>query len=227
MAKFGHLLKSGLVEALFPSICPVCRSVRVQESLLCNPCQKKMIFLPRFMLQKIQDEVQDQEDSPLFVQFLFNPTLQKILHLLKYQNMKKIGIFLGEEIGKQMLAEKITDMDGIIPVPIHRTRERERGYNQSILIAQGISSVLQIPLYGRTMIRNRYTRSQTKLSKEERQQNVRDSFQVGCPDEVRGKSIVLVDDVITTGATINACAVELKVNGSGLILKTAVATPTF
>jgi ComF family protein len=124
----------------------------------------------------------------------------------------------------EMLAsgEGMEDVDLIIPVPLHRSREKERGYNQSLLLAIAIGEVLEVPVRKEVLIRKRRTTSQTKLSAEERVRNVSGAFRVP-HGKIEGSSILLVDDVLTTGATLNACTEALLKAGVKKVRVAAVA----
>jgi ComF family protein len=131
--------------------------------------------------------------------------LQHIIHSLKYDKKFKVGIYLGE-----LLADSLKQLDWridlIIPVPIHHLKKAERGYNQSDFIAKGLSKALNVPGSTKTVKRIRYTETQTDLNLNERAKNVEKAFKLNKPNAVKGKNILLVDDVITTGATILECA---------------------
>lgn len=111
----------------------------------------------------------------------------------------------------------------LIPVPLHKTRIRERGFNQSLLLCISISSQLNIDYSDKVLVRTRYTQSQTKLNASKRQKNVANAFQVKSAESIRGKTIILVDDVITTGATMNACAQALARCGASEIILISAA----
>ncbi len=146
--------------------------------------------------------------------FLFEKEgkLQEVIHHLKYGGMKSLGVRLGEELGRRLQSdERFASADFLVPVPLHKLKRRERGYNQSEYICRGISHVSGIPVAGDFLSRTKHTQSQTQLSLLERKGNVSEAFSI-LPEaalHVRGKTCVLVDDVITTGSTINACAREL------------------
>jgi ComF family protein len=152
--------------------------------------------------------------------FLFTQEggFRHVIHALKYQKFMSIGIRLGEIIGTEFLAQNIT-FDVIVPVPLHRVKLRERGYNQSYLIARGISSVLGKPIAAGCLRRIKNTASQTKLSVEDRQRNMHNAFTISPKHEyqVKNKSCLLVDDIITTGATVKACAKTLQKAGTARI----------
>jgi ComF family protein len=136
--------------------------------------------------------------------------IMEIIYSLKYRGISRIGQEFGREIGATLQHLGLTDVELIIPIPIHHARVRERGYNQSDSIARGISEVLATKVVKDAVIRSRYTVSQTTLSSEERGMNVMGVFRGGRNKSmVANKKILLVDDVFTTGATLNSCATAL------------------
>jgi ComF family protein len=160
--------------------------------------------------------------------FLFEKAgkMQDIVHLLKYRGMTSIGVELGRMLGQKILYEGRFDPSGVlVPVPLHRLRRRERGFNQSELICRGVSAITGMPLRNDLLIRRSNTRSQTKLTLEERKVNVKDAFGVNekRKKEVRDAAIVLVDDVITTGSTIESCAWTLLAAGTARVCAASIA----
>ncbi|MCD6168994.1 MAG: ComF family protein [Candidatus Latescibacteria bacterium] len=156
----------------------------------------------------------------------FQPPVQQLIHLLKYKGKRSVGTRLGAMLSQALQGRpQWQRADLIIPVPLHRSRLRERGYNQSLLIAKALAERLQKPLRQELLVRRRNTRSQTKLNVAQRVENVSGAFQVKYPVEVREKRIILVDDVITTGATADACSRSLVNAGAKEVLVAAVATP--
>jgi ComF family protein len=160
--------------------------------------------------------------------FLFEKEgkLQEIVHLLKYRGVRSVGVELGRTLGGYVIRDaRFASADYLIPVPLHRIKERERGYNQSDHICRGISGVTHIPIGHSLLLRTKYTQSQTKLNHEERRQNVGDAFAVHQKyrNEVGGKKLIIVDDVITTGSTINACAKVLNALGVKSVLAASAA----
>jgi ComF family protein len=137
---------------------------------------------------------------------------------MKYQKVRSAGRLLGEEIANR-LPGNAPAFDYIIPVPLHKAKLRERTYNQSLYIAEGISSATGTPILEGAVNRTRFTSTQTKLNRAERKENVLQAFDADPEhiDDIRGKRIILTDDVITTGATILECASVLKRSGSGPI----------
>jgi ComF family protein len=134
---------------------------------------------------------------------------QNILHSIKYKGNKLLATYLGEMYGHEILGKFDRPLDYIIPVPLHKRKLRERGYNQSEYWANGLSVSLKAPVDTKTLIRTQYTSTQTKKSRTDRVKNVENAFRVQRADPLKGKTVLLVDDVITTGSTLEACGMAL------------------
>ena len=192
---------------LFPRCCVVCGApLSKEEECLCIRCNMN---LPRtgFHLRKGSD-------------------FRRILHLLKYSGYKE----LGEVMGRYMAAELIScgffdHVDVIVPVPLHKKKQKLRGYNQREWIARGISSVTGIPLNAKSVIREKNTETQTRKSTFERSENVEGIFKLCDVACFQGKHVLIIDDVLTTGSTTVACASTLfEVEGVRIsVLTLAVA----
>jgi len=128
---------------------------------------------------------------------------------LKYRGNKKAGFYFGNLMGKSLLNSNRFDVDILIPLPLFERKERMRGYNQSEILCNGISGVINKPVIRNNVIRKVFTETQTKKHRIERWKNVKDIFFVTDPKSLEGKHILLVDDVITTGATLDACGSEI------------------
>jgi ComF family protein len=137
--------------------------------------------------------------------FTKNGRIQHLLHQLKYKNHPEIGVLLGELYGTKLAPTLQKTIDLILPVPLHPSRLRRRGYNQSGKFAEGLSTILSVPYSDELICRKIKTLTQTRKSKLQRWENVEDVFAIQAPQEIVGRHILLVDDVITTGATIEAC----------------------
>ncbi len=150
--------------------------------------------------------------------------LQDLIHSLKYNENFRMGLFLGELISEK-LKNKLAEWnaDFIIPVPLHRLKKAERGYNQSYYIAKGITANHQIQIRHNILKRKRFTKTQTELTLEERKENVHKAFVVTKGKEVLNKNIILLDDVITTGATVSECGRLLIDNGAEKVFALSVA----
>jgi ComF family protein len=143
---------------------------------------------------------------------------------LKYNGKFSIGFFLGKILA-DALKDKFNEweFDYIVPVPLHHLKRAERGYNQSDFIARGIKSIIKIPINAKILIRTRFTESQTNLNMQERNENMKNAFSVKRKKLLKGKTILLIDDVITTGATISECGRILLENGAVKVYAASVA----
>ncbi len=143
--------------------------------------------------------------------------LQAIQHALKYSNRPRYGVALGRLMGSAYAAEDHPLPDALLPIPLHPTRQLERGYNQSAMLAEGLGAILDRPVLLDTLARPHPTRSQTHLSREARWANVRDAFAVSQPDVCAGQTVLLVDDILTTGSTLAAAAHVLHDAGAASV----------
>lgn len=221
-----------ILDFIYPPLCTTCdQRLNDGERLICSRCWSTFPEIHQEHATFIEHRerfVRDGVVQDLLSAFLFEQegVLQQALHLLKYQGIKSLGIRLGKEVGVRIAANsRFASADALIPVPLHKLKERERGYNQSVLICKGISEVTHIPVKSSLIKRKKYTQSQTHLNLEQRKENVGDAFDINpeFQSEVTGKTIILVDDVITTGSTVNACARELQKKGAATILAASVA----
>ena len=202
------------IDFFFPRICLHCRIEKCSvDEFLCDNCF--------YTLEKINLELSDvklksinagfNNLNNLFSLYLFqkDKPIQTLLHELKYQNKFLIGEILGKRLAKDYFPHlSKLNIDVVIPIPLHKIKKAERGYNQSYYFAKGLSNALKCKLDSKLVIRKKFTVSQTLLSKEERRANMSEAFFIN--KNIPYKNILLVDDVITTGSTINACAAEIK-----------------
>jgi len=145
-----------------------------------------------------------------FMYFTTGSAVQHSLHLLKYKGKKEIGIYFGRKMGEHLKqSQRFQNCEIIIPLPLFADREKKRGYNQSAMIAAGIALQLDIPVIPDAIIRTKKTATQTHKSRIERWENMRSTFKIRDPRKIQGKHILLVDDVVTTGASLEACALTL------------------
>jgi len=223
---------SPLFHFFYPHHCIGCSSDVIQnESFLCLDC---LNVLPQTnFAMHANNPVEKRFWGRLAVtsamsEFYFsqNSIVQNMIHELKYRGNKKAGKFFGNLMGKSLLNSNRFHVDVIIPLPLFERKERMRGYNQSELIANGIAEIISKPVVKNNVVRNFFTETQTKKHRLERWKNVKNIFYVTRPSELEGKHILLVDDVITTGATIESCGLEiLKIKDAKLsIASFAIAT---
>jgi ComF family protein len=144
--------------------------------------------------------------------FTTGSAVQLSLHLLKYKGRKEIGIYFGLCMGKTLIrSHRFDDCEIIIPLPLFAEREKKRGYNQASFIAEGISEKLKIPVISNAIIRIKKTETQTHKSRIQRWKNMEATFEIRDSKQIINKHILLVDDVVTTGASLEACASVLLV----------------
>lgn len=220
-------LWADLVDLIFPRCCEACDQALVgAERVICTACR---FDLPRVADSSLKYSLKHRLASHYEVKavwsylvFTKKGKVQNVLHALKYNNRPEVGVLLGELFGSELLAEQqVPAADLIVSVPLHRQRIRQRGYNQSDRFAEGLSRVLGIPWSGAALVRTRHTQSQTGKTKAERQKNVAHIFAVNEP--VTNRAIILVDDVLTTGATLDACVEALVENGCSCIYIMTIA----
>jgi ComF family protein len=210
----------GILDFVIPSLCVSCEGLLDNsESYLCSRCSEKLAaFTGEHPWKKVHISSGLIDGSFSLYQFIKDTPIQHLLHSMKYEKMKSIGVKLGKEIGKNLNGG--VRYDYAVPVPLHIAKARERTYNQSEYICRGIIKVTGSELIPRLILRNRFTKSQTKLDKSARQDNVRGAFEINPKyrNLIPGKNIILADDVITTGATILECARILRENGAGSVM---------
>jgi ComF family protein len=132
------------------------------------------------------------------------------MHQFKYKGNKEVGIFLGKLMGWAMAeSDRFTNVDVLIPLPLHKSKEHKRGYNQAAVLCEGVSSVLNKPVWKDVVIRPEQTETQTKKRRIERWQNMEGKFELVNSFAIENKHVLLIDDVVTTGATLEACGSEL------------------
>lgn len=223
--KVLNILTSAFANVLAPRLCEVCNeylgSKSRQLEFICDKCLDSIPLAPppQDLINKLITFFPNDDLALSQVCALFSVSgksdYMEIIHSLKYRGYKRAGVEFGELLGRMLIAHDFTDYDYLVPVPIHRARKRERGYNQSSKIAEGISRVLTIPIDEQIIVRAKYTMTQTMLNAEERKYNLSKAFSAGSKCvQAKGKKVLLIDDVLTTGSTLNTCANEILTFGA-------------
>jgi ComF family protein len=215
---------SSLLHLLYPNICLGCTEEEIDNNeFLCLDCLFK---LPYTGFERIQGNATEKmfwgriEYKFICSIFYFIPgsPIQQIIHHIKYKNEKELGIFMGRLMGNRIRCLiEAHQIDFAIPMPLHEKKQYMRGYNQASLLSEGIKEMTQIPYNEKVLRRIEHTSTQTKKSRMERWENVADVFEVSDIALISGKNIMLIDDVITTGASTEACAQTLLSHGAGSV----------
>jgi len=219
---------TNFVSLLFPTLCQACgESLVTGEELICLNCRYNLPFTDFHL--KPDNMVAQQfwgkihlEGAYAMCYFAKGGKMQHLMHHFKYKGIQKIGNLLGNIAGEQLLKSPVfKSADVVIPVPLHKSRLRKRGYNQSMCFAEGLSEKMRIPIDENNLVRLRATETQTHRSRFSRFENMREVFTLTNPESLRNKHVLLVDDVVTTGSTLEACGTALlKAEG----LKLSIAT---
>ena len=207
---------------VYPSSCMICKTSLPDSPGLCDLCWDDIeVWNPDL------HEVNFEHDfDQLVILYQFNDCIRSLIHALKYREKTLPGQIFGRVLGQCI--EGIVESDtAIIPVPLHSAKKRARGYNQSEIIARATGRISGLQVMTNALKRVRATPTQTRLSVLEREYNVQGAFRVLSPASVEGRKFFLIDDVITTGATLNACVQALRSAGALCVSVGAVASPPF
>lgn len=201
-------IRASVIGLLFPEICIVCGGSLVRsEEYLCTGCMADFPFSDEAycigeVLAHFDECCRPEKLHSLFYYNRYS-NYRKLIYAVKYHSYQELGRFLGRLLGEKIKMSCIADC--IIPVPLHRKREKERGFNQAYEIALGVGEFLGIEVMNDVIFRVRNNVSQTGKNAAERQDNVENIFEMRSPEKIAGRHVLLVDDVITTGATIGSC----------------------
>jgi len=214
---FWRAAGNSLLFLLYPELCTGCsRTLLPEENVLCLACQ--------LQLQETNyHHIPDNETvlrlagrfafvhATSYAYFVKDGILQKVLHQLKYEGRKKNGTYLGHRFGQSILDMPwLSDISCILPVPLFKAKERQRGYNQTAVIASAMSSVLGITVADNLIERIRNTDTQVHKNRTERMENLQSAFRITDEERLRNRHVLLLDDVLTTGATLEACSLCLQ-----------------
>lgn len=212
----------------YPHVCRSCyREISNREQFICFNCLADLPFTD-FALS-VNNPVEKNfygrvpvEAAMSLLYFTPASMVQNLIHQVKYKGQEKLAIYLGKMMGRTLLSSPRFDpIDLILPLPLFKNREKQRGYNQSALLGKGISDETGIPVNEKALKRVKSAPTQTRKSREERWENVEGLFTLSAPHGLENKSILLVDDVVTTGATLDACSSAiLEVKGIKLYIAT-------
>ena len=213
-------LATDMVGLLFPNLCNACGlSLYPTEKVICTHC---LYDLPYTDFHLHSDNLVAKqlwarlpfEAAMAMLYFKKGTKVQQLIHNLKYNGKTEVGHHLGNLLGEKLaLSANYKAIDYIIPVPLHPKKERTRGYNQSVCIADGIAEVLAVPVHKTLLVRKKITETQTRKSRFIRYENMLSVFELLEPKQLINKHVLLVDDVITTGATLEACGNSLIAGG--------------
>ncbi len=220
-----------LIALIFPEVCIGCNMLLARgEDYLCTECRSNLPIIPYnqyeplLFQQKLINSYQ-YDFAYAFLKFYKSGITQRILHAIKYNSQPLVAEFMGRLAGNEIRKEmKIKNYNYIIPVPLHPKKKIKRGYNQSDYFAMGLSLSLDISWNGEFIERIKNTSTQTKKSRVERQANVEGVFTTNNSSDLNGCHIILVDDVATTGATLDACSNILYTCGVSQISICTIAT---
>ena len=205
-----------LKHLFYPHICNGCGSdILSEDNLLCAKC---FVNLPATLYAQYANNPIEKifwgriQIVAAHAEFYFSKEtmIQHLIHQLKYKSNKEIGIYLGEMMARSLMkSNRFDNIDGLIPLPLFPDKERKRGYNQAAIICNGMSPIMNVPVFNNILTRRIFTETQTKKHRIERWENVAESFTIKNEELVKGKHLLLVDDVITTGATLEASGSRL------------------
>jgi ComF family protein len=217
-----------VIRLLFPITCITCNDqLRKNEQFICTSClldlpQTRYHLQPGNAMEKIFWGRLPIQHAFAFLQFKKGNSVQKLLHEIKYKNNRELAQFMGSYYGSILQRAEIKP-DAIVPIPLHKSKLLQRGYNQSDLIAHGMAESLNAVVITNGIKRLKATETQTRKSRFARWENVDDVFEVVDKDVFVGKHILLVDDVITTGSTIEACGKALLATASCTLSVASIA----
>lgn len=219
-------IRESFLHLLFPHVCPGCGSDNLdREMFLCLRClhdlpETRFEFYAGNPAEKIFWGRLPLVSATAQYYFTKGSLIQGLMHQFKYRGAEALGFQLGRLMGEQIQMSERFPADALVPLPLFAKREKQRGFNQATILCNGISESLRIPVLKDVVIRPSYTETQTRKGRIERWKNIEGKFLVTAPEAIRDRHLLLVDDVITTGATLESCGNEL-INVSGVRLSIA------
>jgi ComF family protein len=213
--KSTKLWLNSILDFIYPRYCAACNNLLLlDEQEICLSCDYE---LPRTNFHQQKDHLVEQlfwgkvqlEFASSYLYYTKGNITQQVIQNFKYHGRKNIGYLLGKQYGYEV-KDYLKNIDFIVPIPLHKKKQKLRGFNQSEYFGKGLSESLQIPQETNLLVRNVYTETQTKRSRIDRWQNVESIFEVVEKEKPEGKHILLVDDIVTTGSTLEAAANSLQ-----------------
>ena len=209
-------IKESLLHVVFPHVCDGCGSDLLNiESRLCIRC---LSSLPETNFEIHPNNPVEKDfwgrlpiiNASAHLYFTKESLVQQLMHQLKYKGNKDLGLQLGRLMGNALKnATRFNEIKALVPLPLFPSKEKKRGYNQATVLCEGIAEILSLPILDRVITRPQHTETQTKKGRIERWKNIEGKFQLIDPVAIQNKHLLLVDDVVTTGATLEACGNEL------------------
>jgi len=225
---FAKLLQlpHDFLELIYPALCLICEKAETSRRthLLCEKCLREIETRP-LPAAAAAGELSSGNLDELHAGWSFDDAMQAVIHAFKYRRCSSLSRVFGAMLAQRLQNDLAREMQQavLVPVPLHRRRGRERGFNQSILLAQTLAEVWKMKILPRALERTRFTQPQATLTAAERQKNVAGAFAAAGKPNLQNQTIFLVDDVFTTGATMNACATALKAAGAGNVVGVVLA----
>lgn len=224
MAQVIESVFRAMKDIVYPNNCVICNNfVKESRNCLCKRCFSK--FEPTWLEDWIDKLRFSEGIDEIYSAWYALGAINDIIHSIKYHNQPRLGEELGRRIANEISIDELDKIDLITAVPLNSTRNRDRGYNQSEWICRGLAKAWNVPYKFNLLKRVKYTNTQTDLSASERKQNMKNAFTT--TNKIDSLSIAIIDDVITTGATLSACAVVLKNSGASKITGISCCTPQF
>ena len=209
-------MAKGLLHLIYPDLCAGCGTDLVgTKELICLECMESLPLTNFHLYQNNPVEKIFAGRLPVraasaYVYFTKQSAMQHILHQIKYKNNKELGYYFGRKMGMALRQSAFyDDVNALVPLPLYFKREKRRGYNQAKLICEGMAEVMSIPVMDQVVQRKSASETQTSKNRKERWENINGKFLLTGAEAIAQKYILLVDDVVTTGATLEACGIEL------------------
>ena len=218
-----------LLQTLFPNYCLGCKSAVPKKTILCLHCLSELPKTNSHLsnsnpLVKLLQQLAPISYATSLFYFEQQGLVQQLIHQLKYMNREQLGILFGTQLGQKLVNSPFSSCDLIVPIPLHKRRQRQRGYNQVSQFGQQLAKELQIDYVPHNLVRHKDTKTLVRLNAHQRTAQIKDAFSIVDSSVFAGKHLLLVDDVVTTGTTLSEAAnCLLQIEG----VQVSVATIAF